>query len=286
MGQDEAGVAAYKTVELDDLLGDAPVIYREVQGNESQLFLELFPKLVILDGGIESGFRRVKKKTARPRLFLIHGFQKNVQEIEVAIKVESLNDYDAYVLDAGDKIWQFHGSNATVWEKRRANMVTIDLIAQRFGRSKCVEIITGADDDSPEFWAFFGGKPDKIRSEHHVQKKRPPKRMLRVSDAKGEMEVTVEVEGRLDAGLLDTGADDIFICDNGMAIYIWVGRGSNPAERKHCMVACVDYLNKHGRDLNVPIVRVLEGKEPNHFLRAIGRKGNSDSYRPRMSLGR
>ena len=42
--QDEAGVAAYKTVELDDSLGGAPVQHREVQNHESKLFISHFPK--------------------------------------------------------------------------------------------------------------------------------------------------------------------------------------------------------------------------------------------------
>ncbi len=50
------GVAAYKTVELDDFLGGSPVEHREVQENESPEFMELFKnKVEYLEGGIETG---------------------------------------------------------------------------------------------------------------------------------------------------------------------------------------------------------------------------------------
>eukprot|EP00497_Spongosphaera_streptacantha_P001730 TRINITY_DN2297_c0_g1_i2.p1 TRINITY_DN2297_c0_g1~~TRINITY_DN2297_c0_g1_i2.p1 ORF type:complete len:168 (-),score=22.26 TRINITY_DN2297_c0_g1_i2:15-518(-) len=73
--KDEAGTAAYKTVELDDLLGDEPVQYREVQGNESRVFTDCFPKLTILEGGIDSGFNKVKPTEYVPRLMHITGYR-------------------------------------------------------------------------------------------------------------------------------------------------------------------------------------------------------------------
>ena len=65
---DEKGVAAYKTVELDDSLGGTPVQHRETQEHESALFLSLFKQgIEYLPGGIESGAPRRVHSSRRRR---------------------------------------------------------------------------------------------------------------------------------------------------------------------------------------------------------------------------
>ena len=59
--QDEAGTAAYKTVELDEFLHGAAVQHRELQAQMSDDFLALFPRFSILRGGVASGFTHVEQ---------------------------------------------------------------------------------------------------------------------------------------------------------------------------------------------------------------------------------
>ena len=55
------GVAAYKTVELDELLGGGPTQHRETQGHESDEFMQSFKSVEYREGGVAAGFKKVER---------------------------------------------------------------------------------------------------------------------------------------------------------------------------------------------------------------------------------
>jgi gelsolin len=115
--QDEYGTAAYKTVELDTALGDKPIEHREVEGYESELFLSYFPKMTVLEGGCETGFKHVKPEEYKPRMLHFHGDRKGVSVREVPLSRRMLDSTDVYILDLGLTIFQWNGSGANKDEK-------------------------------------------------------------------------------------------------------------------------------------------------------------------------
>lgn len=65
--------------------------HREVQGFESRLFLSYFNgSLTVMEGGIESGFRRVTQQK-KATLHWVKGGRTNVRVIEVPTVRDSLN---------------------------------------------------------------------------------------------------------------------------------------------------------------------------------------------------
>jgi len=281
--QDEAGTAAYKTVELDDLLGDLPVQYREVNGNESQRFLDLWDKIHILDGGVDTGFNEVKPTEYRPRLMHVTGHKKHVQVYQVPMAVESLTSHDSFILDTGLVIYLFHGDKASNWEKRTASFEVDDIKSRRHGKVDQVHIIDGIDEkneDADTFWELLGGKPESLPEEVKKDDERVTEmRMLQVSDESGAMKVSMVTDGHMDLEKLDT--NDAFICDFGLTIYIWIGNGANKAEKQKAMLHAVQYLESEKRSTNIPICRVTEGKEPDHFI-TLMKEGNEHGWNAEM----
>jgi len=259
--QDEAGTAAYKTVELDDFHHGAPVQHREVQGYESEMFVSYFPQgLHIMHGGVETGFRHVTPEQYKPRLFHVRGGFRDCRVWEVPLTRDSLNSGDAFVLDAGLKIFQWHGSSAAGPEKMKAGQFSRHLHSERSGRPQVIILEEPSGD--PEFWQLLGGEgPIMTAEEGNSQDNAPAqatvKSLFRLSDKSGSLTFTEVAKGSLKKASLDT--NDVFIVDACDRIWVWVGARSNTNEKRRAMGFAHKYLVDHNRKLQTGISKVPEG---------------------------
>jgi len=270
--QDEAGTAAYKTVELDDLLGGAPVQHREVQGHESDLFMGYFGNNIrLMEGGVDSGFKHVEATKYEPRLLQLKG-KKKVRVTQVDLTHVSLNSGDVFILDKGLELFQWNGTKSGIFEKNKGAAMCRAISDERMGKAKVYVLEESTEPE--EFWSVLGGKPSKIKSAEEggsdeEAEKGQTKKLYQLSDASGTLKFTeVGSGGGIKRSLLKS--EDVFIYDVGSEVFAWIGKGSSTQEKKSSMQYASDYLKKQNRPLYLPISRVLEGGEnevfESHFL--------------------
>jgi len=265
--QDEAGTAAYKTVELDDLLKGAPIQHREVQGYESALFLSYFNNQIkLLDGGVESGFKQVKPEEYKPRLLHIKG-KKKVRVAQVDLNREALNSGDVFILDSGLKLYQFNGSKSSPQERNKGATLVRAIADERKGQPK-VEVVEESDKSSP-FWTAIGGHGAvKTADEGGVDDEAAPslteKKLFQLSDETGSM-VFKEVGAGASIKKNLLNSNDVFILDTGAEVFAWIGKGASVGEKSKALSFAQEYLTKNGRPAHLPISRILEGGENEVF---------------------
>lgn len=273
--QDEYTVAAYKTVELDDLLGDVPVQHREVEGHESKLFLSYFDgsnknnaaigatrPFQVSHGGVESGFNRVKPDEFRARLYHVKG-KRDIRIEEVPLEFSSLNFGDVFLVDTGNKLYIWEPSDASRVEKFGASRFSVALRNDRGG--KCVEERV-PEEGSDEFWALFAGDKSDIKSaaeggdDNLQQPQQALCKLWRLSDCTGELKFDKIAEApKLSRSQLDSS--DAFVIDCNDVVFVWVGKGASTEERKNIMRQANAYLGMEKKPIWTPVTRLLEGQE-------------------------
>jgi gelsolin len=269
--QDEAGTAAYKTVELDDLLGGAPIQHREVQGHESDLFLKYFNNQIrIMDGGVDSGFKHVEPTKYEPRLLHLKG-KKKVRVTQVDLSHKSLNSGDVFILDGGLKLYQWNGAKAGPQEKMKGAQLCRAIDGERKGLPEVFVVEEGdRTENAKEFFKRLGGE-GAIKSaeeggaddeaEQAVTKTR---KLFRLSDASGKLTFT-EVSSGANIKRNQLDSNDVFIFDTGAEVFAWIGKKSSDQEKKKALGFAQDYLIKYNRPNWLPICRILEGAENEVF---------------------
>ncbi|KAF9026137.1 fragmin60 [Hymenopellis radicata] len=242
--QDEAGTAAYKTVELDDHLHGVPVQYREVQGHESPRFLTYFPRFVCLRGGVDSGFRHVSDPVPVD-LHLLYKIsitaQNNVVVRQVAAAASSLVEGDVYVLDKGAEVWQFNTEESAGKEKFKAAEFVRSLVDGRQGQCD-LKIFDEGSSGAGVFLTEFGAGTPKFE------------------------EVPLNALSSADAFLLDASSDPSF-----PTIYVWLGKDASLTERRLAPQYAQRYLHEFasGGDVAIPIVKMREGDETDLFTKLL-----------------
>ena len=266
--QDEYGTAAYKTVELDTFLDDAPIQHREVQGHESELFKSYFKTVTYLHGGADTGFRHVKPEQYTPRLFHFHGDRKGVQVKEVTRKKSNLDSTDVFILDMGTKIYLWLGKGCNKDEKFKGLQYVNSLKDERKGKRTETETLEELDTpETDEFYrALDQGEEDDFDQSSDFESAKTEHELFRLSDASGQMEMSLEKTGQAEHG--DFKSEDVFLLDTQNELFVWIGSATTYAERKNAMTYAHNYLMKTDHPL-VPVSCLSEGKTTKSFQTAI-----------------
>jgi gelsolin len=248
--QDEQGTAAYKTVELDDLFGGEPVQHREVQMHESDTFNELFEQITYLKGGVGTGFKHVEETAYAARLLRVKKTGRQTNIIEVTCERDSLNQGDAFILDAGNKLYVWLGDACSPFEKANGKLAAETIERTRGGKCQAT------NDIDDEFWAALGGEgPIKTAAQARACLPVPAAKgegvLYKLTDSTGDMSMEEIARGDLKAAQLTE--DDVFIVDTGPKVIVFVGSAASDRERTGAMHSATKFLQMRSRPFTTPI---------------------------------
>merc|ERR1712194_671376 len=256
---DEKVTAAYKTVELDDFFDGEPVQHREVQGIESDQFLEYFPAgIKYLAGGVESGFAVVQSDIFITKLYQFrrNAKKKIIMEEEAAVRA-SLNPRDAFILDMGKKLYVWVGDSCSPFVKTAANTKAENWESERNGDAEVVHEVDAA------FWEAVGGEGDIPAADAvgaEVEADHGEGVLYSVNVDESRALVVKEVgRGELSKSMLDTTA--IMMLDNRVEVFMWCGKEASSIESRSAMPTAVNFLKTNNRNPDTTAIHIIkEGK--------------------------
>lgn len=185
----------------------------------------------------------------------------SVRVSQVALRSESINDGDVFILDNGLTIYQFNAPNASHTERLRAmEIIQQDIKPERDGMPDLV-ILDGEEVlECDPFWELLGGKVDALApadADRAVTAQADidfsaQKKLFRISDESGSLVLGLEKE---DSHLSETDVNDVDVwaiaC--GGSCFIYIGEGSTKDEKFYVWNTCGSILLAAGLDETAPV---------------------------------
>mmetsp|Transcript_32006 Transcript_32006/g.71831 ORF Transcript_32006/g.71831 Transcript_32006/m.71831 type:complete len:194 (-) Transcript_32006:1354-1935(-) len=164
---------------------------------------------------------------------------------QVPPKCSSLNQGDAFLLDAGNIIMTWFGSSVSPFEKSKSAMVAHNI---KENRLKDCEVFLDVDDDFEQFWGKLGGvqsdiKPEQDEAPRPTHDDESKKAMYLLSDATGAVKIK-----QIPLSRDNLVSDDVCLVDRGDQVFIWAGKGASENEKSQALL--LSYSTCNGAGIN------------------------------------
>lgn len=231
--------------------------------------------MTYLEGGVDSGFNHVEKKTWQANLYKVKGTEKGLSMTQMELTKSSLNSGDSFILFVNPAtVFVWHGTEANPDERAKANVVSEKMCTQ--GTSVTLEQGEDADSDAEKFWEQLGtdGEIGPAEDGDECIQEFPPT-LYRITDDHQVLHVaeaekvrrsaaSAVVQHKIKRSLLDD--DDVFLLDAGWDVFLWVGNGSDKEEKMAGLSKADEYLQSTPRTANLPLTILKSGWETPDFL--------------------
>ncbi|KAL2535054.1 Villin-2 [Abeliophyllum distichum] len=248
--EEDQKIAARLATTMCNALKGRPVQGRILQGKEPPQFVAIFQPMVVLKGGMSSGYKNyiadkgLNDETCTAdsvALIRISGTSvHNNKAVQVDAVATSLNSNECFLLQSGSSIFSWHGNQSTFEQQQLAAKVA------EFLRPGVTVKHAKEGTESSAFWFPLGGK------QSYTSKK-----------------VSTDVEEIYNFTQDDLLTEDILILDTHAEVFIWVGQSVDPKEKQNAFELGQKYIevaaSLEGLSPNVPLYKVTEGNEPCFF---------------------
>ncbi|XP_061955809.1 villin-3-like isoform X1 [Populus nigra] len=266
--EEDQKMAARLANTMSNSLKGRPVQGRIFQGKEPPQFIALFQPIVILKGGLSSGYKKsIAEKGLSDEtytadsvaLFRISGTSvHNDKAVQVDAVATSLNSAECFLLQSGSSIFTWHGNQSTFEQQQLAAKIA-DFLKPGVALKHAKE-----GTESSAFWFALGGKQSYTSKKFSPETVRDP-HLFTFSFNKGKFQVE-EVYNFSQDDLL---TEDILILDTHAEVFVWVGQYVDPKEKQNVFDIGQKYIEMavslDGLSPNVPLYKVTEGNEPSFF---------------------
>ncbi|KAJ4906629.1 Villin-2 [Raphanus sativus] len=266
--QEDQDTAVRLANTMSNSLKGRPVQGRVYEGKEPPQFVALFQPMVILKGGLSSGYKSNLEEKGSPdeiytpesiALIQVSGTGvHNNKALQVEPVATSLNSYECFLLQSGTSVFLWHGNQSA------HELLELAAKVAEFLKPGVTLKHAKEGTESSTFWFALGGKQNFTSKKASPETVRDP-HLFSFSFNKGKFQVE-EIYNFAQDDLL---TEDIYFLDTHAEVFVWVGQCVDPKEKQTVFEIGQKYIDRagslEGLSPKVPLYKINEGNEPCFF---------------------